>query len=108
MPRSAHTALYDAFRKELVAMRRRAGLTQRGLAERLGRERSMVARIELGERRLDVVEFYWFCRILGESPGRSASRVMGVLDRADPLTRNDYAIPARSSLFRAADRERPG
>lgn len=105
MPKAVHAALYDAFRREVVGMRERAGLTQRGLAERMSRERSMVARIELGERRLDVVEFYWLCRILGEDPRRSASRVMGAIEKADPLTRNDYAIPARSSLFRAAERE---
>ncbi len=52
----------------LVEMRQAAGLTQRGLAKRLGREHSFVARLEQGERRLDVVEFLWVCRACGASP----------------------------------------
>lgn len=42
----------------LLAMRQKAGLTQRDLAKKLGREHSFVWRIEAGERRLDVIEFY--------------------------------------------------
>lgn len=50
----------------LVAMRQKAGLTQRDLAKKLGREHSFVWRIETGERRLDVIEFYWICQALGQ------------------------------------------
>ena len=49
-------------------MRKAAGLTQRQLAKRLKREHSFVSRIELGERRLDVVEFYWLCRACDQDP----------------------------------------
>ena len=49
-------------------MRKAAGLTQRQLAKRLKREHSFVSRIELGERRLDVVEFYWVCRACDQDP----------------------------------------
>ena len=38
-------------------MRKTADVTQRQLAQKLGREHNMVGRLELGERRLDVVEF---------------------------------------------------
>jgi transcriptional regulator with XRE-family HTH domain len=41
-----------------VELRSKADMTQRELARRLGREHSFVSRIELGERRLDVVEVY--------------------------------------------------
>ena len=73
MRKSVFTPLYDAFRAELVRMRKKAGLSQRALADRLGRERSFVARIELGERRLDVVEFYWFCKACRVAPAKAAS-----------------------------------
>jgi transcriptional regulator with XRE-family HTH domain len=46
-------------------MRQAAGLTQRALADKLHREYSFVWRIEHGERRLDVVEFFWVCEALG-------------------------------------------
>ena len=61
MTKSAHTPHYEKILAELVAMRKKAGLTQRQLAKKLNREYSFVWRIETGERRLDLVEFYWVC-----------------------------------------------
>lgn len=49
----AHTTLIQ----ELKKARLNAGLSQQQVAERLGQPQSYVAKIELGERRLDVVEF---------------------------------------------------
>lgn len=45
-----------------------AGLTQRGLAERLKRPHSYVAKIEGGERRIDVLEFAELARALRVDP----------------------------------------
>jgi transcriptional regulator with XRE-family HTH domain len=52
----------------LVAVRERAGLTQRDLAARLRRPRSFVGRMEVGERRIDVIEFIEIARALGADP----------------------------------------
>ncbi len=52
--------------KKLIAMRTEAGFTQQQLADALEREQSFVWRIEHGERRLDVVEFFWVCEALGQ------------------------------------------
>ena len=85
MRKSVFTPHYDAFRERLVGMRKHAGLTQRGLAARLRREHSFVSRIEQGERRLDVVEFYWVCRACGADPilsAREAAADFAALDRA--------------------------
>ena len=60
----------------LVAMRKMAGLTQRQLADKLERERSFIARLELGERRLDVVEFFWICKACGINPESSGRQLM--------------------------------
>jgi transcriptional regulator with XRE-family HTH domain len=68
MEKSTHTPLYDHFRAKLVEMRHEAGLTQRELAERLGREHSFVSRLELGDRRVDLVEFFWICKACDASP----------------------------------------
>ncbi len=76
MEKSTFTHLYEHFRRKLVAMREKAGLTQRDLARRLSRERSFVSRIELGERRLDVVEFFWVLRALDQDPARAAAELM--------------------------------
>jgi transcriptional regulator with XRE-family HTH domain len=76
MEKSTFTPLYEHFRRALVSMREAAGMTQRDLAKRLGRERSFVSRIELGERRLDVVEFFWVCHACGQDPAKVASDLM--------------------------------
>lgn len=59
---------YDAVRLVLVKQRQVEGLTQVELASRLGRTQSFVSKYELGERRLDVVEFIAICRALEVSP----------------------------------------
>lgn len=49
----------------LIAARERAGLTQTDLATRLGEYQSFVARLESGQRRIDVVELIEIASILG-------------------------------------------
>lgn len=83
MEKSTFSPLYEVVRAHLVALRKAAGLSQRDLAERLGRERSFVARIEQSERRVDLVEFYWICRACGCEPSKTAAQVMEVVSRAD-------------------------
>jgi transcriptional regulator with XRE-family HTH domain len=60
---SGHQALCNA----LVAARATAGLTQAELAARLRCHQSFVARVESGERRVDVVELIVLARALGTS-----------------------------------------
>ncbi len=54
----------------LVAARRKAGLNQTELAQRLSKPQSFVAKYEGGERRLDVVEFLAVVRAIGADPVR--------------------------------------
>ena len=68
MVRSVFTSGYEQLVAAVVAMRKSAGLTQRQLAERLSREQNFVARVEHGQRRLDLVEFVWICRACGAEP----------------------------------------
>ena len=65
MRKSIYSPEYRRVLAKLIELRTRAGLTQRDLATKLGREHSFVWRIESGQRRLDVVEFYWVCQALG-------------------------------------------
>lgn len=60
MEKSTHTKEYDLVRAELKAAREGAKLTQRALAARLGVPHSWVAKVESGERRVDVAELCWF------------------------------------------------
>ena len=65
MTDSVWTPGYEAVVKAVISMREEAGLTQRELADRIGREQSFVGRIETRERRIDLVEFVWICRCCG-------------------------------------------
>ena len=61
MNKSIYSRQSECVRKTLVALRTKARLNQRQLAAKLDREHSLVGRLELGERRLDMVEFFSFC-----------------------------------------------
>lgn len=73
MNKTIYTRQAELLRETLIEMREKAGLTQRQLAAKLGRERNFVGRLELGERRLDMVEFYWVCNACGAEPAKAAS-----------------------------------
>lgn len=48
--------------------RKKAGLTIRELAEKMGVHHSIIGKIETGERRLDVIEFIEYCNKLKLDP----------------------------------------
>lgn len=77
MPKSIHSAEYKMLTELLIATRKRAGLTQQQLADKLGRPQSWVAKTEGGERRLDIIEFLQLLRAIGADP----RMVIGVLDK---------------------------
>ena len=68
MPRSVFSRKYKRFRELVVGARKQAGLTQAELARKLGKPQSFVSKYELGERRLDVVEFLEVASALGFEP----------------------------------------
>ena len=69
--------------KALIALlteRREAlGMTQTQLADRLGEYQSFVARLESGQRRVDVVEFLELAEVLGFDAGKALVRLRKVL-----------------------------
>jgi transcriptional regulator with XRE-family HTH domain len=60
MQKSIHTPEYQALCRQLSEIRREAGLSQRALASRLKVTPSWVAKVETGERRIDLIEFVRF------------------------------------------------
>lgn len=64
MSKSIHSPEHIKLRELLIAARKKAGLTQQQVAERLGRPQSFVAKYEGGERRLDVIEFLQVARTI--------------------------------------------
>jgi transcriptional regulator with XRE-family HTH domain len=69
LAKTLHTERHRKLRELLVAQRKAAGLTQTVLAQRLGKPPSYVAKYELGERRLDLLEFLDIAAAIGFDPG---------------------------------------
>lgn len=70
MPQSVYTDAYSILVDVLVSHRRRSGLTQAELAERLGRPQSFVSKVEQRQRRVDVIEFCAIARALEVDPAK--------------------------------------
>ncbi len=62
----------------IVERREAAGLTQAELARRLGEYQSFVARLESGQRRVDVVEFLALAEVLRFDPAKLLAAVRKV------------------------------
>lgn len=85
MPRVWVTSHTDLVVQTLVAVRRERGLSQRDLADRLGKPRSFVSKFETKERRLDVLEFIAIARALDASPEALFSSVLTALPETFPI-----------------------
>lgn len=68
MTRSTHSRPYRALVDILAEARRRSGLTQKQVADRLGKPQSYIAKVEAAERRVDPVEFARLANALGADP----------------------------------------
>lgn len=82
MTRSLHTPDYAALIRLVVEARKESGLTQQDVAAKLGKPQSYVAKVEGGERRLDVVEFIALARAIGAKPSALFDRLVETLDSA--------------------------
>jgi len=67
MNKTIYSRQGDILRRKLVEIRKAAGLTQRELAQTLNKPHTFISKCELGERRVDLVEFYWICKACGVS-----------------------------------------
>ena len=76
MIKTLHSQHSKIISQSLVNIRKSANLTQRQLAKRLERERSFVANYELGDRRVDLAEFYWICEACQADAAVQASNIM--------------------------------
>jgi transcriptional regulator with XRE-family HTH domain len=73
--KSIYEDAYQTLLEALVEARSRAGLTQQQLADKLGRPQSFVSKVELGDRRIDVIEFLEICWLLQCDPHALLKRV---------------------------------
>lgn len=68
MTNSIYTNEMLALRSWLKQEREARNLSMRALAERMEKPHSFIQKVEQGERRLDVVEYVWYCHTLGIDP----------------------------------------
>lgn len=82
MKKTLYSDAGEVLRLYFVELRKKAGLTQRELAKKLHRPYNVVIRIEQGQRRVDLAEFFLICRILDLDPLKEAPKVMRLLSKA--------------------------
>ena len=71
MGKTLGSARHKVLVEFLIAKREAAGMTQSELAEKLNEYQSFVARVESGQRRIDVVEFLELAVILAFDPAKA-------------------------------------
>ena len=74
--KSLRSPRHRALCATLVAARKASKLSQHELARRLRTSQTVIARIEIGERRVDVVEFIDLARALKLDPREVLSQLM--------------------------------
>jgi transcriptional regulator with XRE-family HTH domain len=76
MQKSIHTNRQERLRALLKVARKKAGLTQDELAQRMGAYKTFVSKYERGERQLDVIEFIAVAEALKLDPRALIDQVM--------------------------------
>lgn len=72
---------YDHLPGVLRELRRRAGLSQRRLAEKMQRSACHVHKIETRQRRIELVEFCRYVTACGGNPGCVFHEVLSLIDQ---------------------------
>ncbi len=80
MEKSIYTREYQVLLRLLRETRERAGVTQVELARRLSQTQSYVSKIELGDRRLDLIQLRTILAALGAGLGDFVARFEGAID----------------------------
>ena len=81
--KSLHSVTYGKLTELLVQARRKSGLTQQEVADALKTHQSYVAKVEGGERRIDVVEFMELAQALGVVPSNLLKKLEATLPAKD-------------------------
>lgn len=76
MPKSLRSMRHLRLIAEISELRRSRGMTQAQLAAAIGRPQSFIAKVEGGERRLEVIEFAELVEALGHEPDAVLGRII--------------------------------
>jgi len=78
MPKSLRSPRHEALRLFLISKREASGLTQARVAEVLGRYQSFIARVETGQKVLDVIELLELSEVVGFDPAEALAVMRSV------------------------------
>jgi cyanate lyase len=78
MSRTLQSSRHLALKEFLIEKRKKAGLTQAAVAKKLRRYQSFVATVEVGQRKIDVVELMAFAEAIGFDPRDAIKRLAGI------------------------------
>jgi len=78
MEKTIYSGDYARLLQWLRDQRNEKGITMREMGERLGVIHSWVGKVELGERRLDVVEYARYCKALEVDPHEGLDLILNV------------------------------
>ena len=84
MQKSLNSPEYKRLIAMLVAVRKKSGIRQQALAEKLGKPQSFVAKYEDNQRRIDLVEFVTITRALDADPVGLFREFIATEPRAKP------------------------
>lgn len=76
---SLHDDAYVSFVNALVKKRVKSGISQQALADALGWNQSIIAKIESVQRRLDVIELIRIANVVGFDPARLVKETHGAM-----------------------------
>ena len=99
MTQSVFTKKYEAFRLLLIQYRQNQSITQTQLAQMLGRPQSFVSKYEIGERRLDVIEFLEIVHALNSDPYEFIKRLEGENETVNVLREWDITAEQLTDLL---------
>ncbi|RYD85922.1 MAG: XRE family transcriptional regulator [Verrucomicrobiaceae bacterium] len=68
MPKTVFSGAHTHLVELLVSARKKSGLTQTDLAEKVGKSQRFISLIERGQRRVDVLEFAVLAKAMGLDP----------------------------------------
>jgi transcriptional regulator with XRE-family HTH domain len=93
-----HDLDYRVLVEHLTDIRRRIGMTQAELAQRLNRPQSYVSKVERFERRLDIGEWRRMALALDQSPADIFEEAASLLDDMDLLSETPASTPPGATV----------
>lgn len=103
MPNTIHTKPYRAVIEWLKDQRKSGGSSMRAIAIALSVPHTWVAKVEGGERRLDLLEYVRLCAVLGADPATGLQMVVEQLG-----TSVKKVVPAAANAAAAESKARSG